>query len=95
MGTLRDATFVQFTANGQMLLVARKGVKSVTLWHVNTGDETTPLKALAGLSAVALSADSRYLVQHYGHLAAPPDDSLLAWPGEKQCWVWRIERLVP
>jgi WD40 repeat protein len=61
LGTLKHADFVQFTPNGQLLLVGRRDSKTITLWDVTSRDEMPPLKAPAAMTALALSADSRYL----------------------------------
>jgi WD40 repeat protein len=54
-------TRVAFMANGRAVLVARQGKKTLTLWDLETNTETPPLKALPTFSAVALSADNRYI----------------------------------
>ena len=55
------ASRVLFTANGTAALVVREDKKTLTLYDLATGSETPPLKTLPTASAIALSADSRYI----------------------------------
>ena len=55
------ASRVLFTANGTAVLVVREDKKTLTLYDLATGSETAPLKTLPTASAIALSADSRFI----------------------------------
>jgi len=55
------ASRVLFTANGSAALIVREDKKTLTLYDLATGGETPPLKTLPTASAIALSADSRFI----------------------------------
>ena len=55
------ASRVLFTANGTAALIVREDKKTLTLYDLATGSETPPLKTLPPVSAVALSADTRFI----------------------------------
>ena len=61
LAEIPGASRVLFTANGTGLLVVRDEQKTLTLFDLATGMETPPLKELARVSAVALSADTRFI----------------------------------
>ena len=61
VAVIPGATRVVFMANSRAVLVARQEKKTLTLWDLEAGTETPPLKALPTFSAVALSPDSRYI----------------------------------
>ncbi|HVT80036.1 MAG TPA: hypothetical protein VHM90_05210 [Phycisphaerae bacterium] len=61
VAAIPGATRVVFMANSRAVLVARQEKKTLTLWDLEAGTETPPLKALPTFSAVALSADNRFI----------------------------------